>query len=273
DDRTDRHSVRVLPIRINGRALRSRSGKTRVGMRSLCARLFPDFRRPLVALPIETVRWWFIGHAFPPNAAFRRQSNVRKNRVGCQRGHCIWVGLYRCAWRNSKETGLRIDRVQPSVCIRFDPGNVVTHGPNFPAVKSFGWNEHREIGFAAGTGKSSGNISLLALWVLDSDDQHVLSHPTFVTGDVRSYSQRETLLAEQSIAAIARSVGPNLARLGKMDDVFLLVTRPRHVFFTVSEWRADRVHAWHDTLVILVDLCVNRKTDARHDAHVHHDVR
>ena len=64
---------------------------------------------------------------------------------------------------------------------------------------------------------------------LDAQDQHVLRHPAFVARDVRSNAQRKALLAQQRIAAVARSVRPDLARLREMHDVLRLVARPRHI--------------------------------------------
>ena len=51
----------------------------------------------------------------------------------------------------------------------------------------------------------------------------------------RGDPQREALLAQQRVAAVARAVGPDLARLGVVDDVLDLgVRRPRHVLLAVG---------------------------------------
>ena len=76
-------------------------------------------------------------------------------------------------------------------------------------------------------GKRGRDVRLLALRVLDAEDQHVLGHPAFVARDVRRDPKREALLAEQRIAAVARAVAPDLARLREVDDVLLRVARPR----------------------------------------------
>src|SRR5207253_6437658 len=68
DVRADGHAVRIFPIRINRWTLRGGSSKASVRMRGLRPSLFGNFRRPLVALPIKTLRRWFISHAFPPHA-------------------------------------------------------------------------------------------------------------------------------------------------------------------------------------------------------------
>ena len=44
--------------------------------------------------------------------------------------------------------------------------------------------------------KRRGNVRLFALRILDADDQHVLGHPAFITGNVGSDAQRKTFLPE-----------------------------------------------------------------------------
>ena len=84
--------------------------------------------------------------------------------------------------------------------------------------------------------------------------------------------RREALLAEQRVAAVARAVRPDLARLREVDDVLLVVARPGHILLPGRERRADAVHAGHDALHVLVDLLEDRQADARHDPHVDDDV-
>ena len=129
--------------------------------------------------------------------------------------------------------------MQASICVGPDPSDVITDGVNLPAFES-GWrNQHCEICFAAGAGKRRGDVGFLALRILDADDQHMLGHPAFVARDVRSDAQREALLSQQSVAAIARSIRPNLTRLGKMNDVLFVVAGPRNILLAVRERRTQ----------------------------------
>ena len=131
-----------------------------------------------------------------------------------------------------------------------------------PTVQTFqpsnpsGRNQHREIRLAAGAGKRGSDVSLLALRILDADDQHVLGHPAFVTRDVRSDAQRETFLPS-SVPAIAGTVRPDLANFRKVHDVLFFVTGPGHILLARAQRRANRMHAWHDAFVVLIDLRVN----------------
>ena len=142
----------------------------------------------------------------------------------------------------------------------------------FQPSKPVGRNQHREIGLAAGAGKSRRDIGLFALRVLHAEDQHVLGHPAFVARDVGGDAQREALLTQQRVAAIARTVGPDFAGLGEMDDVFLFVAWPRHIRLAGRERHADRVHAGHNALKVLVDLLEYRQADAGHDPHADDDI-
>jgi hypothetical protein len=63
-------------------------------------------------------------------------------------------------------------------------------------------------------GNGPGQVLHRALGGGELEDQHVLGHPALVAGDDRRDPQRERLLAEQRVAAVARAVGPDLAVSG-----------------------------------------------------------
>src|SRR5205823_14579884 len=125
--------------------------------------------------------------------------------------------------------GFRIDGSQLTVWIGLDPGDVVADGPHLPAFEAFGRDHHGEIRFSASTRESRSNVGFFAMRIFEAEDEHVLSHPSFITRNIRGDSQRETLLTKQGIAAISGAVRPDFSRLGKMDDVFLVVARPRYI--------------------------------------------
>ena len=101
--------------------------------------------------------------------------------------------------RHAEEARFRIDRAQPAVLVRLDPGDVIAHGPDLPAFETRRRNQHREIGLAAGARKRRRHIGLLALRILHAQDQHVLGHPAFVARDVRSDAQRKTFLPSSAL--------------------------------------------------------------------------
>ena len=66
-------------------------------------------------------------------------------------------------------------------------------------------------------------------------------------------------------------MGPDLARLRKMHDVFFFVARPGNVSIAGRQRRSDGMHARHHAGAF-VDFVDHRCSDARHDAHVDHHV-
>jgi hypothetical protein len=100
----------------------------------------------------------------------------------------------------------------------------------------------------------------------------VLRHPAFVARHRRGDAQRETLFPEQRVAAVAGAEAPDLARLGEVDDILLLVARPRHVLRARAQRRAERMHAWDDAFEVAIDQLEDLLADPRHDPHVHDDV-
>ena len=87
----------------------------------------------------------------------------------------------------------------------------------------------------------------------------------------RRDAQREALLAQQGVAAVARAVGNDLAGLGEVDDVLVLrVARPSDVASGRAKGQADRVQARHELAV--TEYLEGAAAHARHDAHAHRDV-
>ena len=106
------------------------------------------------------------------------------------------------------------------------------HAMSSPMVSTFqpgiGRDEHGEVGLAARRRERGGDVVHAALGARDLEDEHVLGEPALVARDHRRDAQREALLAEQRVAAVARAERPDLARLGEVHDPLLVgVARPR----------------------------------------------
>src|SRR5439155_15956514 len=97
-------------------------------------------------------------------------------------------------------------------------------------------------------------------------------HPAFVAGNIGRDAERKTFLAQEGIAAITGAVGPDLARFRKMDNVLFFVAGPCDVFLAWLKRSAHRMHAGNNAFLVLINLCIDGETDARHDAHVDDDV-
>src|SRR5690606_33419463 len=95
------------------------------------------------------------------------------------------------------------------------PGDVVTEGLDAPAGD--GGAQHGEIRLAARRREGRGDMVGLAGRVYDADEQHVLGEPALIPADDRGDAQREALLGEDRVAAVARAERPDLERVGEVD--------------------------------------------------------
>ena len=86
----------------------------------------------------------------------------------------------------------------------------------------------------------------------------MLRHPAFVARNVRRDAQRKTFLAQQRVPAVSRAVGPDLASFGKVNDVFLLVTGPRHILLPGASGAPTLCMQGTTRLHVLIDLFENR---------------
>ncbi len=158
--------------------------------------------------------------------------------------------------------------------VGFDPRDVVADGPDLPPLflEVGRGDQHGKVGLATCAREGGGHVVFLPLGIFDAEDEHVLGHPAFVAGHRRGDAERETFFSQQRIAAVARTVAPDFARFGEVHDVFLLVAGPRHILLALGQRGADGMHAGDDAFEIGVDQLEDFFSDARHDAHVDHDV-
>ena len=100
----------------------------------------------------------------------------------------------------------------------------------------------------------------------------MLGHPALVARHRRGDPQREALLAEQGVAAVAGAEGPDLPRLGVVDDVLVvLVAGPGDVLDALGQRHPDRVHAG-DELAVGAELVEGGLAHPGHDPHRDRDV-
>jgi hypothetical protein len=106
---------------------------------------------------------------------------------------------------------------------------VVTFQPSMPA----GGISIAKLVFRRRSGTPR-DIVLAALRRRHAEDQHVLGEPALVASHRRGDPQREALLAEQRVAAVARAVAPDLLRFRVVDDVLGRVARPGDILLPGS---------------------------------------
>ena len=205
-------------------------------------------------------------HLLPIDVAVLGQSDIGEDAILVERLHGVEVACLRGAGRHAEKAGLGIDGVEPPVRAEFHPADVVADGLGLPARD--GRVEHGEVGLAAGRGEGGGHVLRLASRIGELKNQHVLGHPALVARLDGCDPERVALLAEQRITAIARAIGPDLARLGEMRDVFGLVAGPRHVgALRRRQRRTDRMKPPHEILAVAKRL-QHLVADPRHDVHV-----
>ena len=265
------HAFGVFPFRRNAGGLRGGHGEASVGMGGRLAGIgVPSFATPIG----ETFRRLF-GERLPPHILgpgfALRVSHIREEAVARQRGQSVRVGLLRSARRDSKKSSLGVDGVKLPVIAKAHPSDVVAHGLYFPAWQAR--HHHRHVRLAAGRRESCGYVFLFAAGRRDAQDQHVLGHPAVIPCHRRGDPQSEALLAQQSIAAVARPVRPYLAGFREMRDAAVVgVARPSHICFAICQRMPQRMDARHEAAVAAHEF-QHLFAHAGHYSHVHHHIR
>ena len=175
-----------------------------------------------------------------------------------------------------KKPALGVDRVELAVLAGLDPGDVVADRRDLPAFlgKLRRRDQHREVRLAAGArGTRRRRRSSRPSGRLDADDQHVLGQPALVARHHRGDAQREALLAQQRVAAVARAVGPDRALLGEVDDVLVVRGCTATAHPPGPARAACRPSAGTARTRRRPSASSTRAAHAGHDPHVHDDVR
>ena len=259
-DGGDGHAIWVLPFGGNAGALAGGGGEACVGVGCGCFVVFC----PGVVLPVGDSGWSFLGHAFPPDVAFRCEGGVGEDGVAPHGAHGVEVCFVAGEGGDAEEAGLGVDGVELAVGAVLHPADVVTNGFGFPAWD--GWDEHGEVGFAAGGRECGGDVFGFVLWVGEFENEHVLGEPAVVAGHDGSNAKSETLFAEEGVAAVAGTEALDFAGFGEVHDVFVVgVAWPGDIFLAGCKWGADGVHAGNPLIVAEGVECA--LAHAGHDAH------
>ena len=211
--------------------------------------------------------------AFPPRLVVGGQGDVGEDGVALDGRQRVGVGFGRSPRGHAEEAGLRIDRPQPPVRARAHPADVIAHRPHLPAglAVALRRDQHGQVGLAAGAGEGRGEVTGLALRVLHPQDQHVLGQPAFLARLPGGDAQGVALLAQQRVAAIARTVGLDLQRLGEMHDEAALRVQFADRMQALDE-AAGRLAARGGLGAFALDPRQCGRAHAGHDPHVGHHV-
>ena len=226
---------------------------------------------PVVAPPVGDVSRCLVGLAFPPHVTVVGQGDVGEDVAACLDGaHRGRVRRVTGARGNAEESELGVDGVELAVLAEAHPRDVVTEGLGLPAGD--GRFDHGEVGLAAGRRERGSDVLDDAFGARQLENEHVLGQPALVASDRGGDAQRVALLAQQSVAAVAGSVGPDGAIFGEVGDVLRGVAGPGDVFLSLFQRGADGVDALDELPVLGVDRIEGVLARASHDEHGEHDV-
>ena len=130
------------------------------------------------------------------------------------------------ARRDAEVAGLGVDRVEPPVVADAHPRDVVADGPDLPALEALGRDHHREVRLAARARERGRDVRHLAFGRLDAEDEHVLGEPALPASEVAADAERQALLAEEHVAAVAAADAPDRVVLREVADVSSLRVFP-----------------------------------------------
>ena len=154
---------------------------------------------PGAALPVHRVLRRILVQTLPPHGVVVQVVNhIGEDGALSGGGQCVGVRFDIGAGGHAEEAVLRVHGPQPAVLADAQPGDVVPHAPDLPAGLAvvLRWNEHGQVGLAAGGGEGGGKVAHLALGVLHAQNQHVLGHPALLPAQVGGDAQGEALLAQ-----------------------------------------------------------------------------
>jgi hypothetical protein len=174
--------------------------------------------------------------------------------------HRVEIRFRAGSGRHAEVTIFRIDRPQTAVRAHPNPRDIVSDREHLPSLEPGGRRQHREIGLAACARKSGRDVGGLALGTLEPEDQHVLCEPSFVASERTSDSKRETLLAQQRIAAVAAADGDDRVVLWEMTNEPALGIHVERAMNSAIE------------IIRCAELRERGGTHPRHDSHVQRNV-
>ena len=180
----------------------------------------------LLALPLNSVDRRILVKAFPPyGVVVEILRNVGKDGALSGGGESVGVGLLVGAGSDAEEAVFGVDRPESAVRTDSQPADVVADTPDLVALLlvDLRRNHHSEVGLAAGRGESGANVLDFAFGILQTEDQHMLSHPAFLPALVGGNAEREALLAEEDVSAVSGVDGNDGIVLRELADVSLFL--------------------------------------------------
>ena len=195
-----------------------RRGEARVGVGGLLGRAL----LPRTTLPVGELVGDLAVHSLPPHVAVLGHGDVGEDGVLGDGPHRVGIGGEVGPWRDAEVAVLGVHRPEPAVLAHPHPRDVVTDGPDLPPGEALRGNHHREVGLAAGRRERAGHVGHVTVGALDTEDEHVLGEPALVLPKPAADAERQALLAEEGVAAVAGAEAPDGVVFGEVTDVAAL---------------------------------------------------
>ncbi len=140
------------------------------------------------------------------------------------------------------------------------PRDIIANGVNLPSLHTRRRHEHRQVSFAAGTGKRAANVIDFSVRAFDTDDEHMLCQPALFLTQLARNAQRQTFFRQKRIATVTRADAPNRVVLRIVTD-----KAPVHVEVSFGMQATREV-------IGTTQMVEGGLSHARHDPHVEHHI-
>ena len=227
-DRGDRNACGIVELIGETRTVSGHSGESGVGMRTGGVNLILLVILgviPLLTLPVKSVLGRIIIETFPPDGVvIKVVTNVGEDGILHSGVKSVGVGVLVGTGSNAEEAVLGVNCPKSAV-LNTEPSNIVTYTPGLIALVlvDCGRNKHCKVSLTASRGECSTYVLNLSLGILDTENEHMLCHPAFLSTKVGGYTESEALLTEKNVSAVTGVNRPDGVVLGEMTDVSLLL--------------------------------------------------
>jgi hypothetical protein len=224
-----------------------------------------------LSAPVDEVPGRRGGQAFPPHVAVVGEGNVGEDCILLECQEPVGIGLGAGIRGHREEARFGGNGIETAIGAGTQPGNVIADRLDLPAREA-GFH-HGQIRLAAGTRGGGGDVADDSGRRRKLQDGHVFGKPPLPAGRDRGEAQRQRLLAEEGVPAIARAISEDFLRFGKVGDANVVgVAGPGYVVSIIVERAADGMDA-SDKVAFSTEGSNDLRTHAGHESHVGHDVR
>ena len=136
----------------------------------------------------------------------------------------VGVGVLISTGSNTEESVLGVN-CPKSAILNTEPSNIVAYAPGLISLIliNCGRNKHSKVSLTASRGECGAYVLNLSLGILNTENEHMLCHPAFLSAKVGCDTESEALLTEKNVSAVTGVNRPDGVILGEMTDISLLL--------------------------------------------------